>query len=530
MKTKLTLFCSILGILSSKSWAEQKIDKKPNVLFIAVDDLNDWISPLNGIAGVKTPNFDRLAKMGVTFTNAQCASPVCSPSRIAIMTGVHPVRSGIINNPPYINDYLNHDGPEWRKNPVLKDILTIDQFFKKNGYITLAGGKIYHTVAPPWSVINQADPDGWDFWFPNISAPVPYQIRAGDKLIRHDDWVGQSPNPYFTWAPLPVDDNKMADAQTVDWAAYELQQKHEKPLFLAVGLFRPHMPWEVPQKYFDMYPLSSIPDLDIKENDLDDAFDHGRRLWHKFVLDNRQWKKVIQAYLASVSFADAQLGRLLDAFEASAYKDNTILMVWSDHGMHIGEKENWEKFTLWEESARVPLFMMVPGLTKSETIVEKPVSTIDIYPTLAELIGEVPPAHCDGQSLVPLLTDPTADHEPPVTAFDFNIVTNQSLYNSDLGLGPSYTVRTVDFRYIYYPSNGLEELYDHRVDPNEWENIAYKKENKDIVLKHRNYLLRRVPSLKWTGETPKGYTISNGKIKRIHFLPLEKLDYPAVRR
>ena len=194
--------------------------------------------------------------------------------------------------------------------------------------------------------------------------------------------------------------------------------------------------------------------------------------------------------------------------------------------MHIGEKENWEKFTLWEESTRVPLFLMAPGITKSNTMIEKPVSTVDIYPTLAELIGEVPPPHCDGQSLVPLLTDPDADHEPPVTAFDFDIITNKSPYNKDLGLGPSYTVRTLHYRYIYYPSSGLEELYDHRTDPNEWDNIAYRKSKKEVIKEHRNYLLKKVPDLKWTNKVPEGYLIKDEKIERVNFVPLKKLAYP----
>lgn len=519
------LLCLILWVFTIKVNAQQNVANKPNVLFISVDDLNDWISPLKGHTTVQTPNFDRLAEMGVTFTNAQCTSPVCSPSRISIMTGVHAARSGIMNNPPNINNHLTNDGPLWRNNPVLKDVLTIDEFFKKNGYTTLAGGKIYHTVAPPWAIVNQADPNGWDFWFPSISVPVPYQIRARDEQIRHPDWEGVSPTSFFTWAPLSVSDEKMADYQVVEWARYELQRNHEKPLFLAVGLFRPHMPWEVPQKYFDMYPLSSIPDLKIKKNDLDDSFDHGRRLWHKYVMDNDQWKRVIQAYLASVSFVDAQLGRLLDGLERSQYRSNTIVVLWSDHGMHIGEKENWEKFTLWEESAKVPMFLMAPDLTKGGSRINTPVSTIDLYPTLAELIGQAAPSHCDGQSLVPLIKNPKAQHPPPVTAFDFNIRTNRNRYNENLGLGPSFTVRSINYRYIYYPTNGLEELYDHRIDPDEWDNIAYDKKNRKIISKHRNYLRNSVADIEWTEKTPRGYTIINGKIKKSNFVPLDELAY-----
>lgn len=508
----------IINLSCSFFLVAQTSKAKPNVLFIAIDDMNDWVSPLKGISGVKTPNLERLAKSSMLFTNAQCAAPACAPSRLSIMTGVHPAHSGIMNN-------TGVDGPYWRSNPILKDVVTMEQFFKSKGYHTLAGGKIYHSLAPPWKQINQADPDGWDFWFPSYDVPIPYQVRAPEKDIYHPEWKGALPNLYFTWAPLKVKDEKMADNQTVDWAVYEMNQKQEKPLFLAVGLFKPHMPWEVPQKYFDMYPLESIPDLKIKENDLEDAFDHGRRLWHKYVLDNKQWKKVIQAYMACLSFADDELGRLLDGFEKSPLKDNTIIVLWSDHGMHMGEKENWEKFTLWEEATRVPLMFNAPGVTKGGSVCSTPVSLIDIYPTLAELIGETPPATCDGESLVPLLSGKKVLHTTPVTAYNFDRGSRTAYYKMDTG--PGYTVRTERYRYIYYPSNGLEEFYDHQNDENEWNNMAYMPSFKKLILEHRNILLKRVPGLTWSGETPKGYKIfPDGTIKKIGFIPLVNLPYP----
>jgi len=500
----------------------QDTKSKPNVLFIAVDDMNDWISPLKDFGNIKTPNLERLAKMSVLFTEAHCASPACAPSRLSLMTGVHPARSGVMNN-------IGYDGPQWRKNPVLKDVLTIDEFFKKNGYHTLASGKIYHSLAPPWTQINQADPDGWDFWFPNINVPIPYQVRAPDNKAFPPGMKGIRANSYFTWTPLGVKDEKMADYQTVDYARYEMMQKQEKPLFLAVGLFKPHMPWEVPQKYFDLYPLSSIPDVPSKENDLEDAFDHGRRLWHKFVLENNQWKRVVQAYMAAISFADAQLGRLLDGLEQSPLKDNTIVVLWADHGMHMGEKENWEKFTLWERSTHVALMFKAPGVTHPGTRCDTPVSLLDIYPTLAELIGQKPPAQCDGQSLLPLLRGEKVAHQYPVIAYNFDFGSKIAYYDFDRG--PAYAVRTERYRYIYYPANGLEELYDHQVDDNEWDNIAYKASSKDIVLQHRKYLLARVPTLKWTGATPRGYEIlKDGNVRKIGFIPLDKLNYPDKPR
>jgi len=485
--------------------AKEPVKEKPNVLFIAVDDMNDWISPLGGIAGLKTPNLERLANKSMTFTNAHCASPASAPSRLSVMTGVHPARSGIATNVWY-------DGPEWRSNPELKDAQTIEQFFKEKGYENLAGGKLYHSLAPPWLITNQAEPESWNFWFPSAHVPMAYQVRADPSVIFPENTIGERPNPYFTWGPLKHSDEKMIDYQLVDWAKYELNRKRDNPLFMAVGLFRPHMPWEVPQKYFDLYPLDSIPDLIIEEDDLNDAFDHGRRHWHQFVLDNNQWKKVLQAYMASISFADAQLGRLLDALEASPYKENTIVVLWSDHGMHMGEKENWEKFTLWEESTRVPMFIMAPGVTSPGSRSNVPVSLIDIYPTLAELIGEKPPQNCDGKSLVPLLKGQPFSRKAVVIAYEY-----------EFGRGTGYAARSERFRYIYYPSIGLEELYDHASDPNEFQNIAYKKEYQSIVKDHREILAEKIPMLHWRQGAPDGYTIGkDGSVRKNGFTSLKR--------
>ncbi len=479
---------------------------KPNVLFVSIDDLNDWVNPaeFGGIPGLKTPNFDRLAKMSMRFTNAHIPSPACAPSRAAIMTGVHPAKSGI----------TGWGNPEWRKVPALRDVETIEQFFKNRGYTTLAGGKIYHTLAPPRATVNQSEAKGWDYYYPSLAIPIPFQVRAPLKEIDPKLFVGTQPD-YFTWGPIAHSDEYMADYQIVEWANYQLSQKYEKPLFLAVGLTKPHDPWEVPQKYFDMYPLESVPEIKIKENDLSDAFIHGRRPLHKFIVDNDQQKKVVQAYMATISFTDAMLGRLLDVFEKSAYKDNTIIVLWSDHGMHMGEKENWEKFTLWERSTRAPLFISAPGVTKGGTSTHKPVGIIDLYPTLAELIGEKSPSYVDGESLVPMLKGKSFDHKGVVTGY----VLKEA---PDAPGGDAYTIRTDRYRYIYYPFINLEELYDHDTDDNEWNNIAYKPSSKEIIKEHRKLLSEQVKDLKWPGGSPKGYTILKDGIP-------QKDDYQSLQ-
>ena len=422
------------------------------------------------------------------------------------MTGVHPATSGILKNIP-------GDGPVWRKNPVLSEVQTLEQFFQANGYETLAGGKIYHTLAPPRTIVNQGDPDGWDFWFPSPHIPAPFQVRAPEEVIYPKDIIGERPSPNFTWGPIPISDKKMADYHIVDWAVHELSRSHDKPLFLAVGLTKPHDPFEVPQKYFDQYPLDSIPEVKVLKNDVADAFDHGRRQIHNFIEQNNQEKKVLQAYLATVAFADAMLGRLLDGLEKSKLRDNTIIVLWSDHGMHMGEKENWEKFTLWERSTRVPFFVAAPGITKAGTKTDSTVSLLDIYPTLAELIGGKPPLHCEGTSLVPLLKDQTFARDPLIMGYQFKE-------------DKAYAVRSDQYRYIYYPAIGLEELYDLNNDPNEWNNIAYQTTSVKTRTEHRKILSIKVPNLAWTDTVPSGYEIvNNGTIRKIGFVPMENLEY-----
>jgi arylsulfatase A-like enzyme len=489
---------------------------QPNILFIAIDDMNDWIGPLGGLEISKTPNLDRLASQGIVFENAHCAAPACSPSRLSIMTGVQPSKSGNMQNQWY-------DGPKWREEPIFKNIETIEQFFQNRGYETLAGGKIYHTLAPPWTNINHADPNGWDFYFPSIHGPIPYQVRAEEEVINPPHFKGKRLS-FFTWGALDVPDEKMADYQVVDWARYELSKKHDKPFYLACGIFRPHMPWEVPQKYFDMYPIEDIPDLVIQEDDLKDAMNHGRRPWHKWVLENKQWKQVLQGYLASIAFADAQLGRLFDGLENSEYNENTIVVLWSDHGMHMGEKENWEKFTLWEEATRVPFILKAPGVTTAGSRSKQPVSLLDVYPTLVELAGYDVPKHCDGTSVVPLINNPKLKRElSALTSFEFK--RSAAIYRKNPVVG--HALRSENYRYIYYETKGLEELYDHENDPNEFKNIAYQSSNSKIIKRFRDELITRVDylTIEEIKKAPKGYSIKDGIPVDLSFKTMDDLPF-----
>jgi arylsulfatase A-like enzyme len=507
----LTMSITVLSLLISINChsSTKKSHSKPNILFIAVDDLNDWIAPLGGLEICKTPNLDKLAAQSIVFENAHCASPACCPSRLSIMTGVQPSKSGTLNN-------LWYDGPQWRKEPIFKDIETIEQFFHNRGYETLAGGKIYHTLSPPWTMATQVEPEPWDFYFPSAYVNIPYQIRAKNEVIFPPEFKGWR-HDSFTWGPIDVQDEKMADYQIVDWARYELNQKHEKPFYLACGLFRPHIPWEVPRKYFDMYPLEDIPDLVIQKDDLKDGFELSRRYLHKFVLENKQWKHAIQAYLASISFADAQVGRLLETLENSEYKDNTIVVLWSDHGMHLGEKDTWEKFTLYEEATRVPFMLKAPGITKAGSRSSQPVSLLDIYPTLVELAGYEVPEHCDGVSVIPLVLDPEAKR-------DHSALTSFKMFKHP-GNVIGHSLRGERYRYIYYQNHNLEELYDHQIDPNEFDNIAYNKDYAEIIDSFRKELMERVDSLSMEKimELPEGYIIKDGKVENTKFTTIEDL-------
>jgi arylsulfatase A-like enzyme len=409
---------------------------KPNVLFIAVDDLNDWIGCLGGHPQAKTPNFDRLAAMGTLFTNAHCAAPLCNPSRAALMTGIRPSTSGVYNN-----------NQPWRGSKVLANAVTLPQHFASHGYRCVGSGKIYHDAFP--------DPASWADYYPSKDSQKP-----ADPLPARRSMNGLNA-ANLDWAPLPVADEKMGDYQVVDWVVRQMNAKQEQPLFLACGLYKPHLPWHVPQKYFDQFPLDSIVLPKINGDDLDDVPPMGRKFAkpegdHKLITGAGQWKQAVQAYLACIAFADAQLGRLLDAYEKSPFKQNSVIVLWSDHGWHLGEKLHWRKFSLWEEATHNVLMVVAPGLTKPATRCDRTVSLMDIYPTLVDLCGLPARAGLEGVSLRPLLANPAAPWDrPAVTTYFRN----------------NHSVRSEQWRYIRY-QDGTEELYDREKDPLEWKNLA----------------------------------------------------------
>jgi len=417
----------------------------PNVLFIAIDDLNDWIGCLGGHPDVKTPNLDRLAKRGVLFTNAHCTAPACNPSRASLMTGLLPSTSGVYHNPN-----------PWRQSPVLKDAVTIPQHFMANGYSVVGGGKIYHGGFP--------DPPSWQDYFPSQQKNKPDDPMPPNRPLN-----GIPNTSHFDWGPVDVPDEEMGDRQVAAWATEQLHKQHDKPFFIACGFFRPHLPWYVPTKYFDMYPADKVTLPNVNENDLDDVPPIGRKMArpegdHKKVIERNQWRKAVQGYLASISFTDTCVGRVIDALDSSKYADNTIVVLWSDHGWHLGEKLHWRKFSLWEEATHNVLMVVAPGVTEAGGRCPRPVSMLDIYPTLIDLCGLSDKSGLEGRSLLPLLKDPQAKWERPA-------LTTHGRAN--------HSLRSERFRYIRY-SDGTEELYDHRKDELEWTNLATDPEYDEI--------------------------------------------------
>ena len=429
--------------------AEAAVPQKPNVLFIAIDDLRDWVGYL-GNQQVKTPNLDKLAARGVSFTRSYCASPCCNPSRSALLTGMRPGTSGVYNN-----------SDDWRT-IVPEGTVTIPQHFKNNGYYVAGAGKIFHG-----GMLRLTD---WDAYLTGGGEGAEddadtaklrgKKLKGAGQVKEGWDGVGG-----IRFGPLECEDKDMADYQSVSYILKKLAQPQEKPFFFACGMHKPHMPWSVPKKYYALYPLDKIELPKVKENDLDDVPPAGVRMAkpegdHAAILKSGRWKEAVQEYLATITFCDAMIGRLIEGFDKSAYTNNTIICLWSDHGWHLGEKQHWRKFALWEEATRAPYLWIVPGLTKPGGVCQRPVDYMQIYPTLCDLTGLPLPKQVESVSIRKLLENPEAKWDrPAVTTWLFN----------------NHAVRNEEWRYIRY-ANGDEELYHNLMDPLEWTNLAKRPE------------------------------------------------------
>jgi arylsulfatase A-like enzyme len=439
---------TLFGLVAAA--AEPKLPNRPNVLFIAIDDLRDWVGYLGTNAQVKTPHLDRLAARGLVFTRSYCAAPVCNGSRAALMSGLRPSTTGVYEN-----------NVDWRR-VVPADAPTLPIHFRQNGYYCAGAGKIYHGGFDR--------PSDWDDYLGRGGAgPAEGKGQAkakwtsAAKVAADADGGGVGG---IRFQPLDCGDEDMPDYRTVSYCLNQLERRHDKPLFLACGLVKPHMPWNVPRKYYHMYPLEQIQLPKVPQNDFDDIPPAGVRMArpegdHAAILRSGRWKDAVQGYLATITFCDAMVGRLIDGFDKSAFRDNTLIVLWSDHGWHLGEKQHWRKFALWEEATRAPLIWVVPGMTKAGSVCDRSVDFMHIYPTLCDLCGLPTPKHVEGESIRPLLVSPKARWDKPaLTTYKFK----------------NHAVRSDDWRLIRY-ENGDEELYHNAIDPQEWTNLARQSEH-----------------------------------------------------
>jgi arylsulfatase A-like enzyme len=448
-------------VLSSNAVsADREADPKPdrpNILFIAIDDQNDWIGCLGGHPQVKTPNIDKLAAKGTLFTNAHCQSPLCNPSRTSLMTGLRPSTTGIYGLAPWI-----------RNVPALKDTVTLPQYLKKHGgYRNYTTGKIYHGGNGRRKT---------DREFDIIGPAAGVGVKPPKKLVETP-----APHPLVDWGVFPHKDEDKGDWKVASWAVEQLegmgQEKLKEPFFLSVGFFLPHVPCYATQKWFDLYPEESLILPPLHRMDRDDT---PRFSWYihwklpeprfKFLQEAGEWKNIVRSYMACTSFVDSQVGRVLTALEKSGHEDDTIIVLWSDHGFHLGEKLITGKNTLWDRSARVPLMFTGPGVEKG--VCSKPAELLDIYPTLIDLCGLPKNEKLEGHSLLPQLKDAGADRPWPAI----------TTHNHD-----NHGIRSENWRYIRY-ADGSEELYDMRNDPNEWTNLIGNAKHAKVAAEHHKWL------------------------------------------
>jgi arylsulfatase A-like enzyme len=433
--------------MSIGSLAHVNAAGRPNVLFIAIDDQNDWIHCLGGHPLVQTPNIDRLAQRGTLFLNAHCQAPLCNPSRASLLTGLRPSTTGIYGLQPGIREVER-----------TKTHITLPQTFTRAGYFTYTCGKIYHDG----SIKPKDQPAEFEVW-----GPAPGPTRPDKKFVT----TPMGNHPLVDWGAFPERDEEQADWKIASAASQALRTApKDKEFFVACGFRLPHVPCYVTKRWLDLYPETEQVLPPVKDTDREDT---PRFSWYlhwylpeprlSFLRENRQWASLTRAYLASVSFMDSQVGRVLDALDSTGRAENTIIVLWSDHGWHLGEKLITGKNTLWERSTHVPLIFAGSRFGRGEKCA-RTVELLDIFPTLLELCGLPNRPDLEGHSLVPLLkatTDPWP--WPAITTH------NQG----------NHSVRTEDWRFIRY-ADGSEELYDLRKDPNEWTNVAVKLEHKDI--------------------------------------------------
>lgn len=437
----------LLGYSSANAQAKKE---KINFLFIAIDDMNDWTGFLGGHPQASTPNLDKLADKGTNFTNAHCSAPGCSPSRNALLYGIEPFNSGLY---PFYDEGV-HD--------KIKDKYTsIPQLLKENGYTTHGAGKIHHGRI--------GDPIEWTDFLDRSNTKVKKVFAEGEGYQ-----VGNKSKMSFR--PTIQSEEENVDYKVASYGVDFLKEKHEEPFFLAIGIVKPHLPFDAPKRFFDALPKEITPP-EIMKSDLNDIPSAGLKMRkagdnNKFTKE-KKWNDVRRAYLACISWADYNIGRVLEALEESEYADNTVVIVWSDHGYHLGEKMAFKKFTLWERATKVPFIIYDPRIKQKDQI-DEAISLINVYKTISEMAGIDAPDYVDGQSLLPVISKKKSKEK-----FDYPVVTSWGKGN--------YAVRSKDYRLIRY-YDGSEELYAHDRDSNEWNNVADNEEFASVKEELMNYL------------------------------------------
>ena len=456
----------------------------PNVLFILVDDMASWTGYEKGHPDVETPNIDALARQGFAFSEAHVASPICGPSRAALLTGQRTTRTQVYTNQGNYTDYV-------------PDALTLPKAYMDAGYHVMGAGKIIH---PTGNVITGQFHDygpgtgvvGGPFTHDELATanmkPVNVIDRGPGNLkavlpMNGISTIDRPQNQYstFDWGPVNIGDDGMPDGQIANWAVEKLDEDYNQPFFLGVGFYRPHQPFFVPQEYFDRFESATVLLPETIAGDLHDVPLPGRQLalgaftsgTHKTVSEYGQWREAVRGYLATIAFVDRQVGKVLQALRQSPHADNTIVVLWSDHGWHLGEKEHWGKMTAWRTSTRAPMIIVPSGQQPLEApaggvIVDTPVSSLDIFPTLLELTGVNIQEPLDGESLVPVMQQP-------------NEYRRGRHVVSTVGRG-NHAVQSTGWRYIRY-FDGSEELYDMSNDKQEYFNLAGNKEYASVKAK-----------------------------------------------
>ena len=469
---------------------------RPNVLFISIDDLNDWVGCLDGHPQALTPNIDRLAARGILFTDAHCVAPACNPSRAAVLSGQLPFRTGV---------WSNGSKKLLTQHPAA---VVLPRAFQQAGYQTLGTGKVLHgstetraifeesfITEQRWSPLARDMVKYTDDELPSKSTGNPRHVVRrpdGKSVVLPLNRMPSDRRPMlndgesFDWGPFDVLNAEMGDTKITTWAMRQLRGGFDKPFFMAVGYYRPHIPLWAPRKYFQRFDNVKIELPTVHESDLADLGVVGQQRAteavtagsHATVVKYGQWEEAVKAYLACTTYVDDQIGRLLEELDNGKYGDNTVIVLWTDHGWHLGEKQHWGKWTPWQRSTRVPLIVVPPKNMASQfarnATCDAAVSLLDLYPTLMEMCGITGSQQLDGSSLVSLLRKPEQRTDRHAVTF----------FGQE-----NVSVKTQQWRYIQY-AQGDEELYDHLTDPHEWNNLAGTKKYESVLRKLR----KRVPS------------------------------------